>query len=290
MLPCDHYLLTFTLPHELRAVARSHQSIVYAALLREAAASVQRLATDRAWVGATPGILAVLHTWSRTLEYHPHAHLLVTAGGLSSDGSTWIKPAHARFLMPGYMLSRIFRAKLRAALARAGLDQKIDPTVWNQRWTVHVQQIGSGDHALLYLSRYVYRVALTNHRIERFEQDRVTFRYTHAHSGETRRITLPVQAFLARFLQHVLPRSFAKIRSYGLLSSSRSSDLERARHLLDLHSERLTAVANTSDSHHQNATNVSTPAAATVAALRCPACERGTLSFVERLRRSRAPP
>ena len=232
MLPCDHYLLTFTLPHQLRAVARSHQTTVYAALLREAAASVQMLASDRTWVGATPGILAVLHTWSRTLEYHPHAHLLVTAGGLSSDGTAWVKPAHARFLLPGYMLSRIFRAKLRAALDRAGLDPEVDPTVWKQRWTVHVQQIGTGEHALLYLSRYVYRVALTNHRIERFEQDRVTFRYTHARTAETRHVTVPVDTFLARFLQHVLPRGFAKIRSYGLLSPTRRPDLERARHLL----------------------------------------------------------
>ena len=97
LLPCDHYLLTFTLPQELRAVARSNQTLVYAALLREAAAAVQTLATDRRWVGGTLGTLAVLHTWSRTLEYHPHAHLLVTAGGLSSDGSAWITPAHPRF-------------------------------------------------------------------------------------------------------------------------------------------------------------------------------------------------
>jgi len=143
LLPCDHYLLTFTLPHQLRAVARSHQRLVYAALLREAAASVQALAADRQWVGGTLGILAVLHTWSRTLEYHPHAHLLVTAGGLSPDGSAWIKPAHPRFLLPGYALSEIFRAKIRDAVVRAGLDRDIDPALWQRRWTVHVQQIGT---------------------------------------------------------------------------------------------------------------------------------------------------
>jgi len=298
MLPCDHYLLTFTLPHQLRAVARSHQTTVYAALLREAAASVQMLASDRTWVGATPGILAVLHTWSRTLEYHPHAHLLVTAGGLSSDGTAWVKPAHARFLLPGYMLSRIFRAKLRAALDRAGLDPEVDPTVWKQRWTVHVQQIGTGEHALLYLSRYVYRVALTNHRIERFEQDRVTFRYTHARTAETRHVTVPVDTFLARFLQHVLPRGFAKIRSYGLLSPTRRPDLERARHLLELPAVRSAPAASTSDSRQVNAptrhladtTNASTIAASTVSALRCPVCEHATLTLLKRFRRSRAPP
>jgi hypothetical protein len=152
LLPCDHYLLTFTLPAELRAVARSNQTLVYAALLHEAAATVQTLADDRQWIGGTPGILAVLHTWSRNLDYHPHAHLLVTAGGLSADGTAWITPAHPRFLAPGYMLSEIFRTKMRAALARAGLALDIDPTVWTRRWTVHVQQIGTGAHAIRYRS------------------------------------------------------------------------------------------------------------------------------------------
>lgn len=167
--------------------------------------------------------------------------------------------------------------------------------MWKQPWTVHVQQIGTGEHALLYLSRYVYRVALTNHCIEHFEQDRVTFRYTHARTGDTRRVTLPVEAFLARFLQHVLPRGFAKIRSYGLLSPSRKAGLERARHLLDLHSA---AAANTGDRRDPNAathqlddsSNVSVATASTLSALRCTVCDRGTLTLVERLRRSRAPP
>lgn len=236
LLPTDHYLLTFTLPQELRAVARAHQRPVYSSLLREAAAAVQTLAQDRAWVGGTVGILAALHTWSRTLDYHPHAHLLVTAGGLSYDGSAWVKPAHPRFLMPGYALSPIFRAKLHAALTRDGLDADIDPSLWQRAWTVHVQQIGRGEQAVRYLSRYVYRVALTNSALERFENDQVTLRYLHARTHETRRLTLPVNLFIARFLQHILPRGFTKIRSYGLLSPSRAADLEQARHLLDLHS------------------------------------------------------
>ncbi len=133
LLPCDHYLITFTLPSELRPVAHSHQRQVYSMLLRQAAASVQTLADKPSWIGATPGILAVLHTWSRTLGYHPHAHLLVTAGGLSTDRTAWIKPAHPRFLMPGYVLSVVFRAKIHHAMARAGLDQNIDPYIWMRR-------------------------------------------------------------------------------------------------------------------------------------------------------------
>lgn len=302
LLPCDHYLLTFTLPHQFRAVARSHQRLVYAALLREAAASVQALAADRQWVGGTLGILAVLHTWSRTLEYHPHAHLLVTAGGLSPDGSAWIKPAHPRFLVPGYALSEIFRAKMRDAVVRAGLDRDIDPAMWQRRWTVHVQQIGTGEQATLYLSRYVYRVALTNQRVERFEHGRVTFRYTHARTHATKRVTLPVDAFIGRFLQHVLPRGFTKIRSYGLLSPSRRADLERVRHLLSLHAvpaasptgTRSDASGVVSDCTRTVGESTAAPSLAISVDQRCPVCHRGHLRLIERCLqrylRARAPP
>jgi hypothetical protein len=291
LLPCNHYFITFTLPSELRPIARSHQRQVYSMLLREAAASVLTLANNRSWVGGTPGILAVLHTWSRTLGYHPHTHLLVTAGGLSSDGITWVKPAYPQFLMPGFMLSHIFRAKVRDALAHATLDREIDPRVWKRRWTVHVQQIGNGAHAARYLSRYVYRVALTNHRLERFEHGSVTFRYTHARTRDTRHLTLPVHAFIDRFLQHVLPRGFTKIRSYGLLSPSRRDDLERARHLLQLHSSH----TNERETEASTATlgSVNTTLASRVAIpslLRCPVCHHTSLRLVQRYPPSRAPP
>ena len=311
LLPCDHYLLTFTHPHQLCAVARSHQEIIYAALLREAAAAVQTLADDRTWVGGTLGIMAVLHTWSRPVEYHPHAHLLVTAGALAPDGTAWVKPAHARFLMPGYALSPIFRAKMRDAVARAGLAGAVDPRVWERSWTVHLQQIGRGEHAAHYLSRYVYHVALTNHRLERVEHGRVTFRYTHARTQETRRVTLPVHAFMARFLQHVLPRGFTKIRYYGLLSPTGRAELERARHLLALHAAAparpCAATPETtslgSPLHDSGSTTIdaasgpldTTPVAvasivALPAARRCPVCGRGSVRIVERWKRSRAPP
>jgi hypothetical protein len=307
LLPCDHYLLTFTLPHQLRALARAHQKVVYAALLREAAAAVQTLADDRRWVGGRLGILAVLHTWTRTLEYHPHAHLLVSAGGLAPDGATWVKPAHPRFLMPGYAVSPIFRAKMRDALARAGLDSGIEPSIWERDWNVQVEQIGSGAHATLYLSRYVYRVALTNHRLDRFEDGRVTFRYTHAATQETRRVTLAADAFIARFLQHVLPRGFTKIRSYGLLSPTGRADLERARHILDLHAvtqARTAAVPSTTTLpgatlHDGEATGIHPSGGSldighvlvvVITTRPCRVCGRGQLRLVERHRRSRAPP
>jgi hypothetical protein len=232
--PCPYYLATFTLPAELRPLARSHQRVVYDLLMREAAGALQHLADDPRWVGGTLGILAVLHTWARDLSYHPHVHLLVTAGGLTPDDAAWRKPAHPRFLVPGYALSKIFRARVRDALAGAELLDELDPALFKKPWTVHLRHAGDGRHAAEYLSRYVHRVALTNERIESFDGERVTFRYVDSRSHQTRRLALPVHAFLARFLQHVLPKGFPKIRSYGLLAPRATARRERARELLAL--------------------------------------------------------
>ena len=289
MLPCDHYLLTFTLPQQLRVLARAHQKTVYSALLQEAAAAVQTLAADRAWVGGQVGILAVLHTWTRTLEYHPHAHLLVTAGGLTRDGAAWIKPGHARFLMPGYILSALFRAKMRDALMQAGLADQIAPTVWSRRWTVHVQQIGRGDHAVRYLARYVFHVALTNTRLTRFEHDRVTFRYTHARTQETRSLTLPVDAFIERFLQHVLPRGFTKIRYFGLLSASGRAKRDQARQLLPLPGAPAPRPAHVPTEERISGARSTNPVPPPTVR-RCSACHRGQLQPIARVSRARAPP
>lgn len=294
LLPCDHYLLTFTLPQELRSTARSNQDAVYSTLFRSAAAAVQTLAADRRWVGATLGMLAVLHTWSRTMEYHPHVHLLVTAGGLSRDGQTWVKPAHRRFLMPGRMLSKIFRAKIRDALTKADLVRDVDPTVWKRSWTVHVQQIGRGEHAALYLARYIYKVALTNDRIERFEQGesgRVTFRYTHARTGATRRQTISADAFIGRFLQHVLPRGFTKVRSYGLLSASYREQLDRARYLLRLHAPTSDLRASVSSGRSADDDEpLDTSGTEQATARCCRVCHRGILLLIGTIPRPRAPP
>ena len=244
------------------------------------------MAQNRDWVGGTPGILAVLHTWSRTMEYHPHVHLLVSAGGWSDDGAAWVRPAHPRFLCPGYVLSRIFRAKLRDALTRAGVATDIDPRVWQRRWTVHVAPIGSGEHATLYLSRYVYRVALTNDRLQRFAGGRVIFRYTHSRTHASHSLTLPVDTFLGRFLQHVLPRGFTKVRWYGLLSPGRRAAFERARALLTGSAPTPTA-----------GPSIPTAAPATESPPesrdRCPRCARGQWVFVLRYHPhhpTRAPP
>jgi hypothetical protein len=221
------------------------------------------------------------------MEYHPHVHLLVTAGGITLDGKSWIKPAYERFLVPGRMLSAIFRAKIRSEIEH--LTAEVDPTVWDRRWNVHVRKIGRGAHAARYLSRYVYRVALTNDRIERHENGLVTFRYTHARTGEVRRQTLPEETFIGRFLQHVLPRGFGKIRSYGLLSPSRRGDLDHARELLEFHAQAAAIAPSSSTSADTDGDHAtSTPVADS--ARSCRACHKGRLRLVGEIPRSRAPP
>ncbi|HUE84580.1 MAG TPA: IS91 family transposase [Vicinamibacterales bacterium] len=232
LLPCPYYLVTFTLPRDLRALAFAHQRVVYGVLMRSAAAALQRLAADPRYVGARLGCLAVLHTWTRAMLYHPHVHLLVTAGGLSADGMQWIAPRHPAFLVPVRALSVIFRAKVCAALRRAGLLDQVSPSTWTAPWVVHAQPAGRGQRVLEYLGRYVFRIAIANSRVEEVGDDDVTFRYQDNRTHETRRVTLTGVAFLERFLQHVLPRGCAKVRYYGLWSAAHRADRARARALL----------------------------------------------------------
>ena len=200
LLPCPYYLLTFTLPSELRARARAHQKVVYGLVMRCAAAALQTLARDPRYLGADIGCLGVLHTWTRAMHYHPHVHLLVTAGGLSADGAQWIAPPHPAYLMPVRALSVIFRAKLGIALKKAGLLEQVPSLVWKKDWVVHAQPAGQGLKVLEYLGRYVFRIAITNSRIEQIEHGQVTFRYRDNRSQQVRHVTLPALEFLARFL------------------------------------------------------------------------------------------
>ena len=170
LLPVPYYLVTFTLPAELRPVAHAQPSVLYAILMRAAAAALFKLTADPKFLGATPGMTAVLHTWTRAMLYHPHAHFLVTAGGLSPDGESWLSPKNPRFLVPGYALSAIFRAKVRDALEEAGLLGAVPEGLWSstKKWVVHLKHAGTGHKVLDYLARYVFRIAITNSRIERF--------------------------------------------------------------------------------------------------------------------------
>ena len=283
LLPSPHYLLTFTLPAQLRSLAFGHQKRVYGALLRCAAAALLKLTQDPRWLGATPTVLAVLHTWTRAMLYHPHVHLLVSAGGLSPDSQRWLTPQNPAFLVPIRALAVIFRAKLREALQQLGLSAQAPAEVWRKPWVVHAQHAGSGAKVLDYLARYVFRVAITNSRIESFERGQVTFRYRDNRTQQLRRVCLPAADFIGRFLQHVLPRGFPKVRHYGLASTARAQDRERARALLP-------APALTSDSPPASET-LADLVPAVLAPPRCPRCHQGHLLVIQTLRpRRKFPP
>jgi len=277
LLPCAYFLLTFTLPAELRALARAHQPLIYGLLMTAAAAALVKLTADPRYLGARPGMLAVLHTWTRALLYHPHVHLLVTAGGLRGHDQTWVPSTRAAFLVPGRALSRLFRAKVRTGLRKAGLLDPTPPAVWRKEWVVHVQHAGTGEKVLDYLARYVFRIAIVNSRLEHFDDGHVTFRYRDGRTRATKRCTLDAVAFIGRFLQHVLPQGFSKVRHYGLFSPSQHELFAQAR-------AHLTA-ASASPPPPAQAPIDPTPgfAVANPARPRCPVCKIGVLHLIETL-------
>jgi hypothetical protein len=283
LLPCAYYLLTFTLPAELRPLALAHQRKVYGLLMRCAAAALQKLARDPRFLGARLGCLAVLHTWTRAMLYHPHAHLLVTAGGISTDGTQWIEPKNPAFLVPVEALSLIFRAKLCAALKKAGLLGQVPPAVWKKKWVVHCQPAGEGQKTLEYLGRYVFRVAITNSRLERIDNGEVTFRYRDNHSQEVRHVTITGIDFIRRFLQHVLPRGCAKVRYYGIWSGSCHQSLHQALALLDSTSPDTTPHPVSSEASGLQPSKPRQSA-------RCPHCKIGHLIEIEVIHRQRRRP
>jgi hypothetical protein len=216
LLPIPYFLATFTLPQGLRALARGHQKVIYALLFQASQQALQKLASDPKYIGGSLGMIGVLQSWARDLRYHPHVHYLIPGGGLAPDGSTW-RAARSNYLLPEKPLARIFRAKFRALLKKAGLFDQVPGQLWHQDWVVDIIAVGSGEAALKYLAPYVFRVALSNRNLLALQDGHVTFRYRHARSDTTRITTLPAETFIGRFLQHVLPRGFQKVRSYGLL-------------------------------------------------------------------------
>lgn len=231
LLPVPYFLLTFTLPAGLREFARRQPRLIYALLFRMSAEATQKLAQDPRFVGGQVGMVGVLHTWGRNLAYHPHVHYLVPAGGLAADGKTWL-PAHQKFLLPVKALSRIFRAKMRQALQETNADGDIPVEVWRQSWVVHCKAVGCGQLAFKYLAPYIFRVAISNRRILKLEDGRVTFRYRATDTGQERLCTLAAEEFIRRFLQHILPKGFVKVRYYGFFSSGSRPRLAAIRQQL----------------------------------------------------------
>jgi hypothetical protein len=234
LLPTHYFLLTATLPEGLRDVARSSQRIVYRAMFSCIHNALKKLAKDKRFIGSPRiGYLAVLHTWGSMLQYHPHIHLVIPGGAVSQDGDQWLSSREDLFVHTK-PLAIIFKAKFRDAMKKAKVFHKIDPDIWKQEWVVDSRYAGKGQNSLNYLARYVFRVAISNNRIKSIEDNAITFTYKDRERKTWKTVTLEPMEFIRRFLQHVLPKGFMKIRHYGFLNPNSALSIEKLRELISL--------------------------------------------------------
>jgi hypothetical protein len=240
MLPVPSFHLVFTLPSELRAITQQNRRVVFTLLFETASSTLLTLGSDPNHLGATLGITMVLHTWSRTLAFHPHLHALVTAGGLSLDGESWVA-ANPKYLLPVEALSKLFRGRflegLQKLVQRGLLHLPTDVdwpslrnSLYNLEWVVYAKRpFGGAEQVFRYLGRYTHRVGISNQRILSITDTDVTFR-----TKDGKRIAVTGEQFLRLWTQHVLPAGFVKIRHYGLMASAHAkTKLAKARALLE---------------------------------------------------------
>ena len=247
LLPIPYWHLVFTLPEALRPIALRNKRVVFDLLFDTVAATLNTLARDPRHLGAEIGFTAVLHTWGQNLQFHPHLHCVVTGGGLATNGRRWV-PARERFFLPVKVLGRLFRGKfldgLREAHCRGGLLGLPDSAAWHVLvdalyrldWVVYAKPpFGGPDHVFQYLGRYTHRVAIANHRLVAIGEDGITFRVRdYADGSKNKHLTLAAGEFIRRFLLHVLPSRFTRIRHYGLLAGRNvHTRLARARGFLE---------------------------------------------------------
>jgi hypothetical protein len=252
LLDVPYFHVVFTLPHELIPLCQSNPQILYNLLFHASAATMLEVAADPKHLGARIGFLSILHTWGQNLALHPHVHCVIPAGGLSLDHAAWVHPRYP-FFLPVKVLSRVFRGKFINGLKRAhrggllrlcGVNAMLQQpqhfrsfvrTLFREDWVVYAKPaMGGAAQVLRYLGRYTHRVAISNHRLLAFDGERVTFRWKdYAHGNKQRRMSVTAGEFLRRFVQHVLPRGFVRIRHSGFLAShSRAALLALARQLL----------------------------------------------------------
>ena len=233
LLPVQHCLVTFTVPDELRSLLRACPQEGYDAIFAAGSETIRDLLANPKWLGSpNVGFFGVLHTWGRDpMIYHPHVHFVVPCGGLSDDGKKWIStPSH--FLFPEAVASPIYRQKFREILRTADLEKHVDPTVWRRWWEVNVKPVSDGRAVLKYLAPYVFRVAISDNRIIECTDKTVTYKYTPSKSKTSKTRTVDGVKFVRGFLQHVLPKSFLKVRYYGWMASNSRTTRDRVRWLV----------------------------------------------------------
>ncbi len=232
-LPTHHFLFTFTVPESLRSFIRKNQRAAYSALFKTSSEAIKKRTPDPHYLGGDlPGFFGVLHTWGRTLQYHPHVHYIVPGGALSSTDGRW-HPSTTDFYLPVPALSKIFRAKFRDEMIKAGLFDQIPAQVWQIDWNVNSQAVPSSEACLKYLAPYVFKVAISNNRILKVENRTVFIRYRKPHSNRLRILPLEVMEFIRRFLQHVLPTGFMKVRYYGFMNPNCKVTLDHISSLIE---------------------------------------------------------
>jgi hypothetical protein len=244
LLPTHYVHVVFTLPAQLAPMALQNKKLIYGLLLRASAETLLEVARDPKHLGAEIGFFGVLHTWSQKLTLHPHVHCVIPAGGLSPNHTHWVKSQN-RFFLPIRVLSRVFRGKfvagLRQALQNGSLNfcGNLAPLahpktfaawlrlLFRKDWVVYAKRpFGGPEYVLQYLGRYTHRVAISNHRLVSFTDGKVTFRWRDsAHNNEQKLMTLPIDEFLRRFLLHLLPKGFVRIRNFGFLANRRRAVL-----------------------------------------------------------------
>jgi len=245
LLATSYAHVVFTIPHQLAPLALQNKQVIYSMLFRCSAQTLLEIAADPKHLGAEIGFFSVLHTWNQKLQHHPHVHCVVAAGGLSQDHAHWKRPRNPRFFLPEGVLSKVFRGKFLQALqeahgsgqlvfygmlrelAQPRLFRSLIRQLYGLRWVVYCKPpFGGPDQVLRYLGAYTHRVAISNHRLVSFQDGQVTFRWRDsAHQNKHRLLTLPAVEFLRRFLLHVLPRGFVRIRHFGFLASRRRGTL-----------------------------------------------------------------
>jgi predicted Zn-ribbon and HTH transcriptional regulator len=240
LLPVGYYHLVFSVPHALVPLMWQNKRLLFTLLFEASATTLLQVAANPKHLGAKIGFLSILHTWGQTLQRHPHIHCVVPGGGLSPDGARWIS-SRSRFFLPVRVLSRVFRGKFIAGLRRSFQRNKLVfrgdclplaqekafaaflRTLFRQEWVVYAKPpFGGPEHVLQYLARYTHRVAISNHRLLSVDNNQVCFRWKdYAHDNKRRTLTLSYEEFLRRFLQHVLPKGFPRIRYFGWLANRR---------------------------------------------------------------------
>lgn len=234
LLPVPYFLVSFTVPEQLRQPIRAPLKSWSGALLKESAGALQDLAAQEKHLGAELGLLSVLQTWTRDLRFHPHVHVLAPGGGLTADGLRWKRVKDAQFFLPQMKLAARFKGRLKEWLRREHPERfkAVPSKVWWIKWVADVQPVGSGAAALKYLSAYLCRGPLHPAQLTAWDGQRVTFRYRE-NGGATRHCTVSGEEFVRRLLQHVLPKGFQRVRHYGWLGAAASAKRERIHALLD---------------------------------------------------------